>query len=101
MFLKPVWVGKINGVGVYATHSVMIWAARSGAMDVFSILSRDICENTYMAPLCAVHGGSGTNFLYFNLKGCKRLPKKLPLVKKITKMQKNLVKLSYLAQKRP
>ena len=43
--------------------------------------------------------GSVTNFLYFNSKGCKRLPKKLPLVKKITKMQKNLVKLSYLAQK--
>ena len=21
MFLKPVWVGKIHGVGVYATHS--------------------------------------------------------------------------------
>ena len=25
MFLKPVWVGKIHGVGVYATHSVRIW----------------------------------------------------------------------------
>ena len=26
MFLKPVWVGKIHGVGVYATHSVrMRW----------------------------------------------------------------------------
>ena len=22
MFLKPAWVGKIHGVGVYATHSV-------------------------------------------------------------------------------
>ena len=25
MFLKPVWVGKIHGVGVYATHVVRIW----------------------------------------------------------------------------
>ena len=25
MFLKPVWVGKVHGVGVYATHSVRIW----------------------------------------------------------------------------
>ena len=24
MFLKPVWVGKIHGVGVYATHVVRI-----------------------------------------------------------------------------
>ena len=28
-----------------------------------------------------VYGGSVINFLYFNSKGCKRLPKKLPLVK--------------------
>ena len=45
------------------------------------------------------YGCSGTNFLYFNSKGCKRLPEKLPLVKEITKMQKNIVKLSYFAQK--
>ena len=25
MFLKPVWVGKIHGVEVYATHVVRIW----------------------------------------------------------------------------
>ena len=50
VFLKPVWVGKIHGVEVYATHVVRIWW--------FVI-----------------------NFLYFNSKGCKRLPKKLPLVK--------------------
>ena len=25
MLLKPVWVGKIHVVGVYATHSVRIW----------------------------------------------------------------------------
>ena len=25
MFLKPKWVGKIHGVGVYATHSVRIF----------------------------------------------------------------------------
>ena len=48
MFLKPVWVGKIHGVGVYATQE---------------------------------YGGLGINFLYFNSKGCKRLSKKLPLVK--------------------
>ena len=29
MFLKPVWVGKIYGVGVYATHSVRIWWFRN------------------------------------------------------------------------
>ena len=29
MFLKPVWVGKIHGVGVYATHSVRIWWFRN------------------------------------------------------------------------
>ena len=27
--LKPVWVGKIHGVGVYATHSVRIWWFRN------------------------------------------------------------------------
>jgi hypothetical protein len=32
-------------------------------------------------------------------KECKGLPKKMPFGKKITKMQKNLVKLSYFAQK--
>jgi hypothetical protein len=57
MFLKPVWVGKIHGVGVYATH----------------------------------YGGSGTNFLYFNSKGCKKLPKKLPLVKKNHKNAKKIL----------
>ena len=25
MFLKPVWVGKIHGVEVYAKHVVRIW----------------------------------------------------------------------------
>ena len=25
MFLKPVWVGKIHGVEVYATYVVRIW----------------------------------------------------------------------------
>ena len=25
MFSKPVWVGKIHGVEVYATHVVRIW----------------------------------------------------------------------------
>ena len=25
MFLKPVWVRKIHGIGVYATHVVRIW----------------------------------------------------------------------------
>ena len=29
MFLKPVWVGKIHGVGVYATHVVRIWWFRN------------------------------------------------------------------------
>ena len=29
IFLKPVWVGKIHGVGVYATHSVRIWWFRN------------------------------------------------------------------------
>ena len=29
MFLKPVWVGKIHGVRVYATHSVRIWWFRN------------------------------------------------------------------------
>ena len=29
MFLKPVWEGKIHGVGVYATHSVRIWWFRN------------------------------------------------------------------------
>ena len=29
MFLKLVWVGKIRGVGVYATHSVRIWWFRN------------------------------------------------------------------------
>ena len=29
MFLKPVWVGKIHGVGVYAIHSVRIWWFRN------------------------------------------------------------------------
>ena len=27
--LKLVWVGKIHGVGVYATHSVRIWWLRN------------------------------------------------------------------------
>ena len=29
IFLKPAWVGKIHGVGVYATHSVRIWWFRN------------------------------------------------------------------------
>jgi hypothetical protein len=38
-------------------------------------------------------------FLYFNSKVCKRLPKMLPIGKKITKMYKYLFKLPYSAQK--
>ena len=29
MFLKPVWVDEIHGVGVYATPSVRIWGFRN------------------------------------------------------------------------
>ena len=29
MFLKPLWVGKIHGLGFYATHSVRIWWFRN------------------------------------------------------------------------
>ena len=38
-------------------------------------------------------------FLYFNSKLCKRLPKKLNMGKKSKKIKKNLVKLTYSAQK--
>ena len=31
------------------------WTSRIGAMNVFSILSRDILKNTPMAPLCEVY----------------------------------------------
>ena len=42
---------------------------------------------------------SANAFLYFNSNVFKRLTNNLPLGKEITKMQENLVKLSYSAQK--
>ena len=42
---------------------------------------------------------SANAFLYFNSNFCKRLTNNLPLGKEITKMQENLVKLCYTAQK--
>ena len=43
MFLKPVRVGKIHGVGVYATHSVRIWCFRNtGFENIF--LARNFLE---------------------------------------------------------
>ena len=41
---------------------------------------------------------SATIFLYFNSRAWDRLPKKLPIVKKITRKQNNFVQLSYSAQ---
>ena len=42
MFLKPVWVGKIHGVGVYATHSVRIWWLRVKEQIFFILTQKDV-----------------------------------------------------------
>ena len=49
MFLKPLWVGKIYGAGVYATHSVRIWWFRN-------IFDRELAPvlGTYMLLLLLV-----------------------------------------------
>ena len=45
----------LKNANLSSLRTIAQWTARSGAMYVFSILSRDIFENTYMAPLRAVH----------------------------------------------